>query len=112
MIIVFSVIAALTAGFLILKQYMPEHNWQPTLSHKSSHPYGTSYLYNLLKESYDEDDFMELKKRPQKIIPDSDTNSLLFYIGYNSFFDSLSIEWIRKYMINGNKVCFASNQLP
>ncbi|MBN2820686.1 MAG: hypothetical protein JXP36_17060, partial [Bacteroidales bacterium] len=89
LIIVFSVIASLTAGFVILKQYMPEHNWQPTLSHKSSHPYGTRYLYDLLKASYAEDNFIELKKRPQTIIPESDTNSLLFYIGYNTFFDSL-----------------------
>lgn len=112
-LIIITVVVLLAAtGIVFLKQYLPKYKWYPSYSYKSEEPYGTKYLYNILKESYPKKDFVVINQPHNSVIDEDKTNSLLFYIGYDTFYDSLSIEWFKDFMLRGNNICVASTNLP
>ncbi len=106
------VVALLVGGVMYIKQYTPEYYWRPNYKYDNDQPYGTKYLYELLKDSYSDDEFHLLQKKPSAIIDEEETNSLLFYIGYNTFYDSVTVDWFKEYLLKGNKICIASDVLP
>lgn len=105
-------VALLAGGVMYLKQYTPEYYWFPNYKYDNDQPYGAKYLYDLLKDSYSSKEFHLLQKKPSAQIDDEETNSLLFYIGYNTFYDSVTVEWFKDYLQKGNKICIASDVLP
>lgn len=111
-VVVFVVISLIAFGVVYLRQYIPKHNWFVTLNPKSEEPYGTKLLLSLLEKSYEEENFKIINKNISTEITDSVKNSLLFFIGHYTYYDSLTIEWFKKYMNNGNSIFIASNIIP
>lgn len=106
------VIALIFGGVYYVKQYTPEYSWWPNYRYDNDQPYGTKYLYELFQKDMPEDSFKLLQKKPSLIIDETETNSLIFYIGYNTFYDSLTTVWLKDYIDKGNSVCIASDRLP
>lgn len=97
---------------LLIRQYLPKYRWQPALTYKSEQPYGLNQLYTILEKSYPENKFVLVNQPINSIIGDDKTKSLLFYAGYDTYYDSLTVQWFKEYMYRGNKICIASTNLP
>lgn len=102
----------IASGVIYIKQYLPEHNWSISYNYKSPEPYGTKVLHDLLKDKYKKQNFVVSTKKLGSIINKDDKNSLIFYIGYGTYHDSTTIEWLKEYINRGNKMCIASEEIP
>ena len=54
-------LALLVGGFLYLRSYAPKYTWHEQLTRNNKQPYGTSFLFELTKESLGKENFHELK---------------------------------------------------
>jgi hypothetical protein len=111
-IIVAAAVLLVMTGILFLRQYTPKYRWYPDLKSTSNEPYGMSNLYEIVKNSYPKNKFVLVNQSFSSVINDNETNSLLFYCGYNTYYDTLTIEWLKNYLYRGNKICIASTNLP
>jgi hypothetical protein len=110
-IILVSVLGAtlIVLGIRYLHQYLPKYKWYETYNIKSEEPYGTHYIYSLLKKS----DQFRLINRPLKQVLDSSLNNNLYiFIGGNYYPDSAGLESLIKFVKRGNKVFISSNVAP
>lgn len=106
------VILLLMAGVMYVKQYSADYYWKATYKYKSDEPYGTQHLYEQLQNTFGNKKFKLLDKKPPAVIDEDEINSLIFYIGFDTYYDSLTIEWFKDYLYRGNKICIASDVLP
>ncbi len=111
-VVVLLAVTLFAGGYFYLRQFSPRYEWLPDYRHTSEQPYGTKLLYELLKKKYGKENFILVNKKPSRVISDEEKNSLLFYVGFNTHFDSLTVEWLKKYIERGNQVCIASDYLP
>lgn len=108
----FLLITLLVAGILYLRQYAPKYNWSIKLRYTHDEPYDTKLLYNLLENSYGENDFSIVHKELKDKIDQEHENSLLFYIGRYVYYDSITSQSLKDFIYQGNAVCIASEYLP
>lgn len=102
----------LIGGFFIKSKFKPRYNWNTRFDKKRTQPYSVNLLYALLETKYGKDNFKQLNKKPFKQIDSKERNSIIFYIGHKTHYDSASIEWFKGFMDRGNKIAIASQNLP
>jgi hypothetical protein len=110
--IIFVLVTLLVAGILYLRQYTPKYNWSAQLRYTHEEPYDTKLLYDLLKESYDKDDFTIVHKQLRDKVEEKHKNTLLFFIGRYVYYDSLTSNSLKDFIYRGNAVCIASEYAP
>jgi hypothetical protein len=110
-LIVAAIIAVFTGiYFLMVRPYMPTHNWKITLDKDVKSPYGAYYLYNLIRNSVGEERFIELDESVQLQLPDDETNAVYIFIGREHFLDSLDLIKLGNFAAYGNDVFIASDE--
>ena len=108
-------IAALVilALFVYLQPEKEEtYNWQEHYEEKELSPYGTNFLYQLLKTPSPEN-FNKLRSPLKRSLPDStETESNYVFIGEGLYLDTADVNQLLSFAVTGNNVFIASKVIP
>ncbi len=110
--IIFVAGCLLILGVFYVRSMSAKYSWRPRYQHQSKEPYDTRFIFEMLKDSYGDSNFILVNKSPEKLINDTVINSLYFNIGFRTYYDSATVQWFVDYIRRGNKAFFASENIP
>ncbi len=102
-IIILSIVALLAGGYFLLRLYTPKYVWSENLNYNNEEPYGTSILFELIKNSYPEENFIEITSNDFEKYFGENPNSDYVFIGSSYFIDSLNLNSLIQHIEKGNK---------
>jgi hypothetical protein len=103
-IVFFSVLGVALLMFFYFNMSSNRYNWRETYDPKSSQPYGTQFIREMLK-SYATEGFVYNTKKPIYQLLDSASvgkKSAYVFIGNSMYMDSLDIQAMQNYVNSGN----------
>lgn len=113
-VVVMVLLGVVVLTFLYLNFNKKRYNWYENYTSSSQEPFGTLFIYELLK-SYATDGFTHNKNKPLHQLLDSAAAkqaSAYIYIGYSWDADSLGIEAMKRYIASGNDAFIVSKYPP
>jgi len=98
--------------FIFLSPNRPKYSWVESYRNNDLNPYGTKYLYETLKESYDSNTFTSIEYSIYDQLDVTDSNSLYFFIGKEILADSEDFATIFEFVQNGNTAFISLMKMP
>jgi hypothetical protein len=111
-IIVGVIIIIIVGLYLFIRLYTPKYAWSENLNVSNEQPYGLSILYDIVKDSYSDENFLELKNGDFDGYLNDKINTTYIFIGTNYYIDSVNTQKIVEYVRNGNKALIATTVNP
>lgn len=87
-------------------------DWREHYEKKSRQPYGTDLIFKLLGQHSGSGRVKEVKGRPDQYLTATDTNANYILIGQAFVLDPNDIEYLLRFVENGNVAFFSSKSVP
>jgi hypothetical protein len=112
-IVVLSLLGVSVLVFLYLTLNKNRYNWNESYSSKSTQPFGTKYVHEILK-SFATEGFTHNSEKPLETLLDSASYSQTAYVSINYYWDDDSIGGtaLQKFIANGNDAFIICRYLP
>ncbi len=101
-IVILSIVALLVGGYFLLRLYTPKYVWIENLNYNNEEPYGTSILFELIKSSYPEENFIEIKTNEFEEYFSENPNSDYVFVGSSYYIDSVNVASLIRHIERGN----------
>ncbi|MCF8366165.1 MAG: hypothetical protein K9H16_10300 [Bacteroidales bacterium] len=106
------ILAVIVLIFLLfLYQYKLPHHWEVNLYHDDGNPYGTKYLYEVMKQSRDSSHFVLISNSISEDLNIADSGSAYLFAGRNFYADSADKKALLDFVTKGNDL-FISIHTP
>ena len=108
------IIGGLVLLFYFLNKDNTKYDWTETYKSKSTEPYGTNVLHDVLKTYYPSFDFHDVNRKVKHILPEEEdgVRKNYIFVGESLMLDTMDTNRLVEFVKQGNNALISSKTIP